>query len=561
MISHHFSRFINRHHQPQHPDFTTLVRRLCDAVDAGSSCLDLSSQSEHPAETWREILACDRDGSAVASPGGSAPLILTEDNRLYLQRYYQHEQHIVRAVNQRIRTTTGDLAPSILQRIEDLFETTEGNDQAHAALRALKHSFTIISGGPGTGKTTTVLKILLLLKESLIFTHPSECLLLAPTGKAADRLRQSILTGMKALKINDPEFPTETSTIHRALGYLQGSIEFKHDAQNPLQAKVVIVDETSMTDLTLMSRLMEALPAETRVILLGDKNQLASVQVGTVLGDLMEVAESPGHSLSECAVTLNRSYRTQGPISAACSAIRDGNADNAWQEIMHSETDVAGALIHHTLPDHPAAALTPFVQQHWLPVLKNNTMTDEEKLQAIDRFRILCPTHNGRYGIKAINTAVDHILSRHGIDTSSTWYPGRSVIVQTNDYALNIFNGDTGLVGQSDDSTYVSFPSNEEPRNISPALLPEVHTAWALTIHRTQGSEYDHILLIIPPCSESPILSRELLYTGLSRAKQSATLWCTEQSFSDTVNSTVQRASGLPQMLRGKAQNHVTNPH
>lgn len=551
MLAPHFAQFLSQHHHPQHPDFAPLVRRLCDAVETGSSCLDLHTQHQHEPNAWRQLLACDQPLSSVASPGANAPLILTSENRLYLQRYYLHEQQVVEAINQRLQQPATPLSPNILKALEDLFETTEGNDQAKAALSALQHPFCLISGGPGTGKTTTVLQILQLLKQNQVFTQATDCLLLAPTGKAADRLRQSILAGIKHLQIDDPGFPCETSTIHRALGYQAGSIEFKHNLHNPLQAKVVVVDETSMADLTLMARLMQALHPTSRIILLGDKNQLASVQVGTVLGDLMQAAETPEHPLKHCAVTLRRSYRTQGPVSAACAAIRDGNSTQAWQVVNQSCADAPGAIIHQTLPENPASALSSFVERHWIPVLENEAMDDQDKLEAIDRFRILCPTHHGRYGIKAINTAVDQILGRHGIDTSACWYPGRSVIVQQNDHALGIYNGDTGLVGQSEGQNHVSFVSPEGCRQIAPALLPEVNTAWALTIHRTQGSEYDHILLIIPPGSEdSPILSRELLYTGLSRAKQSATLWCHEEDFKHTVNTTVQRASGLPQMLQ-----------
>ncbi len=551
MIATHFANFLRKHHRPTHDGFVPLVKCLSEAIETGSSCLDLNGLEDYPEEKWRNILACDEEGSTVASPCSSAPLILTPENRLYLQRYYLHEQRISDSVDHSIRADADEIAPKTLERISALFGTTEGNDQAAAALCALKRRFTIISGGPGTGKTTTVLKILLLLKEQGHFTEGTECLLLAPTGKAADRLRQSIVGGLAKLDIKDEEFPTETATIHRALGFRGNTIEFRHDAENPLNAKVVVIDESSMVDLPLMSRLMAAIRPDARTILLGDKHQLTSVQIGTVLADLMEVAETSDHPLNSCAVTLRKSFRTQGPIHATCEAIRDGDEEAAWAEVSNSAADVEGAVIHQIPPGNPRAALVEFVERHWLPPLQDPSLTPIEKLTAIDRFRILTPTHKGRFGVDAINRAVDQILDSHGIPTSATWYPGRSVIVAKNDYGLGIYNGDTGLAVDSGDGIVsVCFNSTEGSRMIKPVRLPEVSSAWGMTIHRTQGSEYDHILLIIPPSENSNILSRELLYTGLSRAKLSATLWCDEGNFRATIATTVQRASGLAEMFK-----------
>ncbi len=550
MIATHFAKFISQRHLPGHERFIPLVRELCEAVDNGSSCLDLRASADLAEEEWGSIFACGGEGSAVASPGASAPLILTPEGRLYLQRYYLHEQRIFEAVDARANAAADAVGEAVLESVRKLFGTVEGNDQAAAALSALQRRFTIISGGPGTGKTTTVLKILLLLKEQGHFDEATDCLLLAPTGKAADRLRQSILEGLVRLDIGETGFPTETSTIHRALGYRHDSIEFLHDAANPLNARVVVIDETSMVDLPLMSRLMGALRPDARAILLGDKNQLTSVQVGTVLADLMEVADSAAHPLKECAVTLRKSYRTQGPIHTACECIRAGDADKAWDEVTGSGPDVEGAIIHQLPPDNVRAAIGEFVARHWLPPLTGPNLTPREKLDAVDRFRILSPTHNGRFGVEAINRTVEQFLDAHGISVTGTWYPGRSVIVQMNDYGLGIYNGDTGLALDSGDGGIdVCFSSPKGYRSIKPVRLPEVKSAWALTIHRTQGSEYDHILLIIPPVGDSKILSRELLYTGLSRAKLSATIWCEEESFRATIATTVRRASGLPAMF------------
>jgi len=563
MLSQHFSHFLAQNHCSDHSEFEQLVKKLCEVSESGSSCLDLNNNEPLTFSEWKEILLCDAEGSAVGSPGSDTPLILTPEGKLFLQRYYLHENTVFKVIDHAARATPQEISNDTLKRVEELFTTLEGNDQASAAISAIKHRLTIISGGPGTGKTTTVVKILSLLRELGQFTLPSDCLLLAPTGKAADRLRQSIIGGLEGLKtfnVSVEDFPSETSTIHRALGWKPNSIEFRHHAQNPLNAKVVVVDETSMVDLPLMARLLNAIPSDAKIILLGDKNQLASIDVGTVLNDLMDASEQTTHPISECSINLRKSWRTTGAISEACNAIRDGKADEAWKTITTSSQtpEELGAIILEKPPKNLHAALLPFVKKHWLPALLNPDLSTAEKLKTIDKFRILTPTHNGPYGVKAINQTVDKILMTHGIPNPKRdiWYVGRSVIVQSNDYTLGIFNGDIGLTLPSQsqpDALNVYFKSGDEIKEISPALLPETDTAWALTIHRTQGSEYEHILLIVPPSSDpenpSKILSRELLYTGLSRAKQSATLWCTEESLSQTVDTTVQRASGLTSMF------------
>lgn len=564
MLAHHFSHFLTQHHQPSHPDFQPLIYRLVELIDSGSSCLDLNEETDHTLEQWREILNCDAPDSTTCSPGGAAPLILTHDGKLYLQRYFLHEKHVFEKMDYVARKPQENLSKATIQRVEELFGSIEGNDQASAAISALQHKLTIISGGPGTGKTTTVVRILQLLQELEHFSTIQDCLLLAPTGKAADRLRQSIIDGLNHQKLPLTDFPTETSTIHRALGTQHGSTEFRHHANNPLQARVIVIDETSMVDLPLMARLLDACPDDARIILLGDENQLSSIQVGTVLSDLMDASNTSNHPIRDCSVTLRKSYRTKGPISGACDAIRNGDADKAWKTMTQSpqESMTEGAITQKGPPANLRVALEPFVLKHWLPVLRDESLDPLDRIKKIDHFRILTPTHLGLYGVESINNTVDKILSAHGILQRDIWYPGRSVIVQKNDYTMGIYNGDIGLTltntENDNDDLQVFFQAGEEHKAISPALLPECKTAWALTIHRTQGSEYDHILLIIPSSEESKILSRELLYTGLSRAKKSATIWCSEESLRQTIATTVHRASGLSDMFRPPSETNET---
>lgn len=545
MIAQHLSSLLAKHHLHPTATFHKLVSALMEALELGSSCCDIS-QLDIPLDEALSTLACDQPGSAVGSPGTSQPLILTEQHLLYLQRYALYEEEICSQIESLLDAPTTHTFPQLDQQLSELFGEVAGNDQATAALCAIQHNFSIISGGPGTGKTTTVLNILKLLQKNAVFQHADDVLMLAPTGKAADRLRQSILSGLKESNFDSKNFPTDTSTIHRALGFKHSSIEFKHGSDFPLSAKVVIVDETSMVDMPLMAKLLRSIRIGTKVILLGDKHQLTSVEVGSVLGDLIAVAENPESPLHQVVTTLRKSYRTQGAIQQACEAVKLGNPDQAWNIVSNSSDASEGAIHVNPLPKQLVAALRSMVTTHWIPHLKNDQLSDEEKLQATDAFRILCPTHAGPYGIDAINTAVESILKSEGINTAEHWYPGRSVIVQKNDQAIGVFNGDTGLSVRKEDETFVCFNSAEGPRFITPALLPEVKTAWALTIHRTQGSEYEHILIVLPPPSEKhQLTSRELLYTALSRAKKSATLWTSEETFHLAVNQQVSRASGM----------------
>jgi len=557
-----FSQFIAKHHSPENPDFQCLIKNLCEVTENGSSCLSIKSDDKLSYAKCLELLNCDGADSAVGSPGSNSPIILSPNGDLFLQRYYLYEKRVFNAIDAAARNGATPSNDPIEQEIKKLFPDDNSADQAKAARCALTNRLCIITGGPGTGKTTTVVKILQLLRQFNYFSHPSDCLLLAPTGKAADRLRQSILGGLNYQKIPVEDFPTETSTIHRALGWRPNNIEFRHNAGNPLNTKVVVVDETSMVALPLMARLLDAIPEDARIILLGDKNQLSSIQVGTVLSDLISAAEQTSHPIKNCTITLKKSWRTSGSVGEACDAIRDNNAPLAWKIITKSPEGTPGSIIQADPPENLHQALEQHVKKHWLPVLLDDSMNEMEKIQGIDQFRILTPTHQGPYGVLAINKTINSILAEHGIpNASSPWYHGRSVIVQRNDYNLGIYNGDVGLTlvdtslphtaasSSEYSSLCVHFKRGDELKKIPPALLPECSTAWALTIHRTQGSEYDHILLIIPPHKESKILSRELLYTGLSRAKKSATIWCTEDSLHQAINTTVQRASGLTSMF------------
>jgi len=580
------ANFLLKHHtssdQESAQEFELLVQHLLLATNQGASCIHLHEfLAERSPEQWSQWLRSGEEDSIVDGPDGFSPLVL-KSNRLYLRRYFQHEINVANSLLNHIAQPSPTLPKQIRPLLKQLFSGEASSDQRRAAEIALTNNFSIISGGPGTGKTTTVVKILFLLTLIGRTNGSHDTLLLAPTGKAADRLSQSIQAGIERLMTEMPEdaiitssLPREASTIHRALGYRPDSIEFRHHKENPLSAKLVIIDETSMVDLPMMARLLDAILPDSQIIFLGDQHQLASVQVGSVLADLMQAANQQS-LLSPCSAVLQQTFRTTGAIKECCDQIRAGDSNEAWKiaaEHSHAEQQLplsihskSGSLLTEELPLSLHAALEPFFLRHWLPVLQDSQKSPQEKLNAIDQFRILTPTHHGPYGINAMNQTIHRLLTQYGFDTSSPWFIGRSIIVTSNNYSAKVFNGDTGLVlphsdhsqspqqGQ-DKAITVHFPGPKgTSRMVSPTRLPDVETAWALTIHRTQGSEYDHILLILPPSSseskQQDFITRELLYTGLSRAKHSATIWTDKNHFQAIINKSILRPSGLSTLFQ-----------
>lgn len=577
------THFLLRHHLDQSEETQILFTALEDALLQGSSCLDLQNYCAEHAMQLESVIALlqpDTEGSAVASFSvnstlpelSAAPLILYAGSLLYYQRYFYYESSIAQKLFD-LSTVSREQPLSSTNNpcfIDLLFpeENSEINLQKRAATTALEKNLLILSGGPGTGKTTTVVKILALLKESLHFTQAEEVLLIAPTGKAANRLSESIQSGKKRLSehfsqdlltqsltaiIDD--LPTESSTIHRAIG-LGGSLKpAKFNQSNPLTQKVIIIDEASMIDLTLMHQLLLAIDSESTVIILGDQNQLSSIQVGTVMADLIDIAHSPDSTLSACHVHLEKTYRNSGTIKAACDAIAKGDRDAVVESLQppasenHTGIEINTAL--EPLPKDLLTALTPLVHTHWIPILQDKKISQLEKIQALEKFKILCPTRSGKYGLDAVNKVVEYIFQQAGIKQAHQHYPGKTVMITRNNHDLGIYNGDTGiLLPMDNDPTSghygIFFDKEHITAPLSVALFPELETAWALTIHKTQGSEYDNILIILNNQeSTEKLLTRELLYTALSRAKIHATLWTDLTTLQLACQNTVQRASGI----------------
>jgi exodeoxyribonuclease V alpha subunit len=556
-------------------------------VRAGHVCLDLPklcqnalaldsgqvAQLEWPAlETW---LAALRASALVGRDGSSTPLHLDSEGRLYLRRYFEHEQHLAHAILERVRAPRAELdRPTLRAGLDRMFghlkaararkrdgsqldlfaETIQAVDQPDtqraAAERAVERKFCVISGGPGTGKTATVVKILaLLIEQALALGQPVPRIrLLAPTGKAAARLSDSIKRARLTIR-------EDASTIHRALGKSSASNQLLHDQQRPLGADVVVVDEASMVDLALMARLIAAVAPNARLILLGDKNQLASVEAGAVLGDICGAGLSPvpEHTpISACIVQLSRSYR-YGPdsgIRLLADAINGGDAQRTL-ELLRDPALPDVSLVETAPASKPPAQLFTASADAFSPFFAAED--PESKLRALDRFRVLCAHRHGAHGQLAINASIEAELLRRGTMASeSRQYAGRALMVTENDYQAQLFNGDVGvLVRDPRDPTRLRacFSGTDgKPRELSAARLPPHESAYAMSVHKSQGSEFDELALLLPS-EPSPLLSRELLYTAVTRARRRVVVYANPDMVALAVRQSIERASGLRDAL------------
>jgi exodeoxyribonuclease V alpha subunit len=463
----------------------------------------------------------------VGSGEEFTPLVL-QDGRLYLRRYWEYEQQ---------------LAQSILARAGGKSPKRKPKDQQELAARnAVTRNFSVITGGPGTGKTHTVRAILELLRA-----QPGgaelQIKLAAPTGKAAARLSDALR-----------ESGLEATTIHRLLGTIPDSPYFRHDAERPLTADVVIVDEASMVDLALMAKLVEAVPLTSRLVLLGDRNQLASVEAGNVLADICAAAETEDSPLHGSVVELRRNYRfaETGGIYKTSSAINAGDAEAALQALQAGDDEVRWNNL--PAPENLAEALRERIVAGYGACLQASGPA--AALAALSQFRILCAVRHGPFGVESLNSLAEEVLAEAGLlKPRRGWYSGQPVMITRNDQHLQLFNGDTGIIlpdPEAGGELRAFFVSAEgRLRRFLPSRLPLHETAFALTVHKSQGSEFDRLLLILPE-KESPVLTRELLYTAMTRARTAVELRANEEIFRAAVARQTVRTSGLREaLLRG----------
>jgi exodeoxyribonuclease V alpha subunit len=572
-LDRHFAAFIEAQNGKARPMLALAAAMVSRQRGEGHICLELGGVAGElfPDKAEKGVIPVRLPGlkdwlkelqapAVVGTPGQFKPLILDDQYRLYLHRYWSYEQSLAQAILERASQQPNQPDPPALnQRLQTLFAPEPGNGvnlQGVAALAAVRRRFCVISGGPGTGKTHTLVLILALLLE-LEHGRKLRIAVAAPTGKAAVRIQDSIQAVREKLPCDasvKAQLPERATTLHRLLGYIPDSARFRHDAENPLPYDVIAVDEASMVDLALMAKLFQAIHPAARVILLGDKDQLASVEAGAVLGDLCSASTSGKSDLSDCIIQLQRNYRfgEHSAIYRLSSAIKDGRADEALRILRESQGAAATDLASMVLPSR--SNLKEALRKRVLAGFSTFVRAAEpaSALAALAQFRLLCALREGPFGVTGLNQAAEEILEEEGlIRLSSPWYSHRPIMITRNDYNLKLFNGDVGVIlpepGSGEPRAYFPGPDNTL-RQFLPLRLPEHETAYALTVHKSQGSEFDRVLLVLPD-RETPVLSRELLYTGLTRARQSVELWFDEPAFRAALARTVRRTSGLRDAL------------
>jgi len=565
-------------------------------------------------DSWRAALEASRVVDSQQPEQGSCPLVLI-GQRLYLRRYWQHERHVVSTLHQRLQQPL-PVAADLPARLDALFAGSQQNPdwQRIACALAARGRFSIITGGPGTGKTTTVVRLLALLQTPAVEAgKPLRIRLAAPTGKAAARLTESIGCQVGALPVDDAvrdAIPTEVSTLHRLLGSLPDSRHFRHHAGNPLALDVLVVDEASMIDLEMMANVLAALPPQARLVLLGDKDQLASVEAGAVLGDLcrradagcyspatldwlqqitgqslLEAGLQPGeeatHLLEQQTAMLRHSHRfgsdsgigelaravNRCDATAARDLLQRGEFDDIQSRRLTGSNDPAfSALVlggEGTLPGYGAYLSTLKTQRPGADVPADDPRWEawaSAVLSAFDRFQLLCAVRRGEWGVEGINQRVADLLTRRSLlRADKLWYEGRPVLVTRNDYSLGLMNGDIGIAlrirepalhaGQAEtEALRVAFPRNDGKggiRFVLPSRLPDVETVFAMTVHKSQGSEFEHAVLVLPE-ARNPVLTKELVYTAITRASQHFSLLESRPGVLEAaVQTPVRRISGL----------------
>ncbi|MDB5950381.1 MAG: recD [Massilia sp.] len=607
------------------PGLTLACVLLSELEGRGHSCLVLGELVEDPAalmgwsdEQWRALAAaCGAlpknvkawrgllSGAGQVWQAGELsydqPLVL-DGERLYLRRYWRDETLVATSIAARARALRVVDAGQVRAWLDILFARhdagvahgADGPDwQKLACAIALRGSVAIITGGPGTGKTYTVARLLALLFAMAPDAGGQRIALAAPTGKAAARLKQSIDKALTELadKVGD-QLPLReltsrmgaARTLHSLLGARPDTRAFAHNHAHPLDVDVLIVDEASMVHLEMMAALLDALPPKAMLVLLGDKDQLASVEAGAVLGDLCHDAQAGGYeaatlayglaasgeaippqlqgsagALAQQTVMLRHSRRFSGPIGQLALAVNAGDVARA-EGVLRAGFE-AVRWIEHAQQEHvlvlAGAGYRPYLEliaAGASPGASHDGWV-RSVLQSFESFRLLCAVREGEWGVGGLNTAIEHRLeSARLVRRRGEWYVGRPVMVTRNDYGTRVFNGDIGLTladpGRPD-SLRVWFLEGDEVRSVLATRLRHVETAYAMTVHKSQGSEFAHTVLVLPKTGGA-MLARELVYTGITRASRQFTLVSPASAvLAEAIGRKTQRASGLRAMLDG----------
>lgn len=563
------------------PEVAVWTHCLVEQRGQGHSCVMLADHAglrgedgaEFPSiEDSRAILSAS---SLVGDGSEPSPLVLADD-RLALYRDHIAEQRLARAFSNRVsQLLDRPVTPGVRAMFDALYPDATATGAPLAAAVAFLSRLCVLTGGPGTGKTTAVVRMLALL---LAADNDLGIALAAPTGKAATRLQESIHGQVAELPVSAEireRLLLPVSTVHRLLGIVPGRERIRHDVDHPLPADVVVVDEASMVDLQLMDLLVAAVKPDARLVLVGDRDQLASVDAGAVLADLVSARRSTDDGrtkrfadaatgfgltaevceedrpLADALVELRVNYRFESRpgIATVATALRDGDAERVLATLADEDhTDVRRmdlgdqafiAVIDPLLDELPdPSELDP---ARWLDVLEH-------------RLRVLGATHGGIAGVSALNDLVESRLRHRGWRTDELWYAGRPILIERNHHGLGLSNGDLGVsLPDPEDPERMLFhvraAAGEEPRALAVEQLPAHRTAWAMTLHKSQGSEFDHVLITLPSGGH-PLLSRELLYTGVTRAREQVTVFADEATIREAVHAVQQRRTGLADALR-----------
>jgi len=530
------------------PQVALAVGVTVRAARHGSVCVDLAdlAASEGAEDLpWPDPAAWE--AAIVASPLTTAGVLRREGALLYLDRFWREEGQVRDDLLRRIAAPAPVVDEAALTATAGRLFPEGYDEQRTAALAAARQWTTVLTGGPGTGKTTTVAGLLALLTEQS--ASPLRIALTAPTGKASARLQQAVEEAQAEDRFSDADRARLTgltaSTLHRLLGWTPGSRNrFRHHRRNKLPHDVVVVDETSMVSLTMMARLLEAVRPDARLVLVGDADQLASVEAGAVLADLVQglARRAPA------AVTgLRTTHRFGESIGALAESLREGNADR----VLALLTEGDGRVGLHD-PVEYAEALRARLLDHALAVRAAALAGDADAaLAAMDTHRLLCAHRDGPYGVAHWNRLTERLLSDSGVGDQAVWqewYAGRPILVTANDYGLGLFNGDTGVVVREGDRLRGVIAGVGSHLRLATARLGAVETLHAMTIHKSQGSQVGEVTLLLPP-EDSPLLTRELFYTAVTRAKERVHVVGTPEAVVAAVERRAQRATGLAQRL------------
>jgi exodeoxyribonuclease V alpha subunit len=565
----------------KNPELLLAATLASAAAGSGHVCWPLTEREVLPfslpsallpePKSWRRSLL---QSGVVGQPGETAPLILDQQNRLYLHRFQKAEELIAHELLRRTKETSLADPQTARPLLSRLFPHSTGSPdlQQTAAAMALLKPLLVISGGPGTGKTYTAARILALLQAAHKGPRPLRMALAAPTGKAAARLEESIRAARHALPDElGRHVPEQAQTLHRLLGARHGTEEFRHNRDNLLDIDLLAVDEASMIDLMLMAALLEALPPSARLILLGDRSQLASVEAGSLFADLCGSGEpawserlcgelrqltgtahvpttsEQGGLMDDSCILLQKGHRFHAGsgIGSLAAAVNSGALEEVVQVLTAGFADLA---VEHCIDKEREAWLREQMLRGFQGMAGARSL--EEGFAAMERFRLLCAVHKGPNGTEAVNRLAEEVLRRAGLISWDSDYQGRPIIILRNNYDLKLFNGDTGLLWRDRDGKIKAWFRRPDGslHPVTPALLPEHETAYAVTVHKAQGSEFEQVLLLLPE-EESRVLSRELLYTGITRAKSRLILCADHDTLARAVQSRTRRHSGLEDKL------------